>query len=249
MAWHNGSSASWTQIDFPELQTLSTQSHCPSVICYTSAPLILLHLIEQFKKAGQSTFVIRLWVFCARYWQRSMKECRQFCHFFKHQTALFHIWRMPLFSSFLKALDKTNTLRPFDRWEIESERRASLEPTFPISGWSQFAPIVPNHGLHKPYSAKIMRANDGKPAAKLPSLKIPTCSNCVQHSEELWKCFGRKNGAGLRSKSRMCRKDLERIRRKVSALMLTSLSILHIFVIASAARLQGWDAMICKPCQ
>ena len=71
------------QIDFPELQTLSTQSHCPSVICYTSAPLILLHLIEHFKKAGQSTFVIRLWVFCARYWQRSMKECRQFCHFFK----------------------------------------------------------------------------------------------------------------------------------------------------------------------
>ena len=124
------------QIDFPELQSLSTQSHCPSVICYTSAPLILLHLIEHFKKARQSTFVIRLWVFCARYWQRSMKECRQFCHFFKHQTALFHIWRMPLFSSFLKALDKTNTLRPFDRWEIESERRASLEPTFPISGWS-----------------------------------------------------------------------------------------------------------------
>ena len=76
------------------------------------------------------------WVFSARYWQRSMKECRQFCHFFKHQAALFHIWRMPLFSSFLKALDKTNTLRPFDRWEIESEPRASLEPTFPISGWS-----------------------------------------------------------------------------------------------------------------
>ena len=52
--------ASWSQIDFPELQTLSTQRYCPSVICHTSAPLILLHLIEHFKKAGQSTFVIRL---------------------------------------------------------------------------------------------------------------------------------------------------------------------------------------------
>ena len=127
--------ASWSQIDFPELQTLSTQRHCPSVICYTSAPLILLHLIEHLKKPDNPPLSLD-WVFWARYWQRSMKECRQFCHFFKHQTALFHIWRMPLFSPFLKALDKTNTLRPFDRWEIESEPRASLEPTFPISGWS-----------------------------------------------------------------------------------------------------------------
>ena len=45
---------------FRSFQSLSTQRHCPSSICYTSAPLILLHLIEHFKKAGQSTFVIRL---------------------------------------------------------------------------------------------------------------------------------------------------------------------------------------------